>query len=337
MGTIDLTEADRTMLERLAAEQATAEALAADVDRSPDAIEERLVHLADNGLVRDAGDDTYALTRSGRRVLLSSSDEYEDEEIDVPAGVERSISALALRPDAEKAVRNAFSFLQKWDEATASEIKDGVFSEKSAGMDDPDEWWDDLIRDALASLPGVEPPENGGRWRYEGDVDFDEPTRDGRRVHDAGAERRYGSAKHAIDRLAEGGARADALSNAFALVRERGRVTDDELARAVGDEIGEQFAADFARIPGVRRVDGDAWQYDREQMPTEQTGSNASDEEGDGCPICGQPYSGRVAIATDGTVLSAHPIKRCVEAVSTDDADEASLAVYYHQDGGDRE
>jgi len=71
-------------------------------------------------------------------------------------------------PDAERsAVRAAFDVLVQEGELTAPEIKDRVYADYDAGYDSAATWWDDCVRDAFSSLPGVElvadAPET---WQY---------------------------------------------------------------------------------------------------------------------------------------------------------------------------
>lgn len=257
---MELTEEDVAVLERLATGTHTVEAIASDRGASADALEERVASLEDNGLVAEADDGGYSVTRSGRRALRSSGDEFGGGEIDVPLRVENRIETLSLRADAERAVRKAFSFLKQWGEATASEITDGVYSEHPAGMDDADEWWAELVREPLATLPDVESSDEGTVWRYQGRPDVDEPTADGRQVITDDAP--YGSAKHAIERVAETDAQAAALSVAFERVRESGRLAVDDLDRAVGGDAREEIEDAVDRLPGVRRTGDGAWEYD---------------------------------------------------------------------------
>lgn len=249
--TAKLTDADCAILRQIAAGESDPAALGDDADE----VTERLSQLANNGLVsREEGE--YALTPSGRRVLEAHGDEPADDTDDLPTDVDLAIAAFDLRPDAEEAVRRAARFLRNWEEATASEIVDGVYSESPAGWDDEDEWWRELVRERLAALPRVVPPGDGDgddRWRYAGETPTD--ADDGRRVIDS--EERYGSAKHAIEREAESEREADHLSAAFEVIEERDRVASGKLAAALDADL-DRIADSLAALPGVER-EGETW------------------------------------------------------------------------------
>ncbi|MFC7157368.1 hypothetical protein ACFQPA_18220 [Halomarina halobia] len=258
----DLTDEDCEILARLAAGERDAATLATEGGVPVDALERRLPRLVDDGLVSAVGDDRYAITRSGRRALRARGDDPSGETGDVPPRVEREIEGFDLRPDAEDAIRRAFTFLRDWREATASEIVDAAYSEDPAGWETRDGWWRELVRERLAALPDVVPPDDeGGRWRYAGEERIDEPTRDGRRMLDPPDGERYGSAKQAIEHAAGSEAQADALSAAFALVFERGSATADELATALDLEDRDEVLDLLETIPDVERVEDGTWRY----------------------------------------------------------------------------
>jgi len=261
--TAELSDADCAILRRLATGESDPAAL------GDDEVRERLSQLADNGLVsREEGE--YALTPSGRRVLETRGDEPADGTDDLPTDVNRAIAAFDLRPDAEEAVRQAARFLRNWGEATASEIVDGVYSESPAGWEDEGEWWRELVRERLAALPHVTPPDNGDgddRWRYAGETPTD--GGDGRRVIDS--EDRYGSAKHAIEREAGSNREAGALSTAFEIIEERGCVASEELTAALDADL-DRIADSLAALPSVDR-EGKTWRH----TPRDETSDGESD------------------------------------------------------------
>lgn len=168
MTTVDLTDADLALLRGLRGDRRSAPDLAATVGSDETAVEERLSELADNALV-DEREGGYELTESGRRVLESPGDGDADERIDTPPAVERELASLDLAPDAEAAVRNAFTDLRSRGRATPEELQEWVFSEDPAGYDDPERWWDDLVVEHLLALPGVDVPAGGSTLRYEGE------------------------------------------------------------------------------------------------------------------------------------------------------------------------
>lgn len=197
MSTPTLDRHDRAVLASLADGPASLGALAGAVDRPRTDLRRRLDALAAGGLVRRREDGDYERTESGRRVLAASATGDDDERIDTPPRVETALHSLDLRPDEADAVRSAFAFLRFRRSATADEIVDATYDEAPAGRDDPRAWWTDCVRDRLASLPAVEPPDGDGhgdgdegqgdRWRYvggrEGDVEGEgEEVADGRRV-----------------------------------------------------------------------------------------------------------------------------------------------------------
>lgn len=86
-----------------------------------------------------------------------------------------ALAELDLDDGARLAVRRVFDLLVEVGEVSAAEAKEQVYPDHDAGYASPTEWWDDCVRPALESLPGVE-RENGDRerWRYRA-VDA-EPT-----------------------------------------------------------------------------------------------------------------------------------------------------------------
>lgn len=179
MGTITLDEQDEAVLERLRQGDADVEALAESVNADVEYLDDRLPELADNGLVERV-DDAYALTDDGARALEATPIGAKDDRIDTPPAVEERIEAFDLRPDREDALRNAFSFLHYWGEASGTEVIDGVYSENPAGFESEREWWTECVRDRLAELPTIEAPgSTDGLWRYEGTPVVEERTDDG--------------------------------------------------------------------------------------------------------------------------------------------------------------
>ncbi|MDS0300708.1 hypothetical protein NDI76_18325 [Halogeometricum sp. S1BR25-6] len=253
---------------------------AAREDASTEAVEERLSRLAEGGLVAQADGGEYELTPSGRRLLRTETDDSASRP-DVPAEAERAIETADLHPGVADALARAVVFLRNWGSATSEEIIDAAYSETDLGYDDGERWWDELVRDPFGALPGVVPPsDEGGEWRYDGSEtpsdDAEEATGanregdDGRRVLD-GADDRYGSAKHALEREAMDDAEAAAFAAAFealAASDDAGATAADLVERAAS-ETGSSVDADrlteaLESVPGVRR-EGGRWRYDRDK------------------------------------------------------------------------
>lgn len=266
--TTELGAEDDAILRRLAEGEhgsdpsGDSESIAAETGRSVEAVERTLSQLVEDGLVVPSDDGAYELTPSGRRVLQTSDDESRP---DVPPEITRTVEGFDLDRDAEDALYRAVSFLRNWETATANEIVDAAYSEEAAGYDDGDDWWNGLIRERLADLPGVVPPSSeDGHWRYERADASAEGGRDGRQMLDSDDDQ-YGSARHAIERESESESEADALSAAFDALATRDRAATAELADAVDAEtdaaVGfDRIADGLEAIPDVER-EGDAWRY----------------------------------------------------------------------------
>lgn len=170
--TVDLTDADLALLRDLRGDRRSVADLAAAVGSDEQAVDRRLSELADNALVRER-EGGYDLTESGRRVLESPGDGGADERVDTPPAVERELASFDLGPEAEAAVRNAFTDLRHRGRATPEALQNRVFSEDPAGYETPEQWWSDLVVEHLLDLPGVGVSAGGSALRYEpgeGDV-----------------------------------------------------------------------------------------------------------------------------------------------------------------------
>ena len=247
--------------------------LAADLDVPSEELERRLADLADNGLVYDLGDGRYERTESGRRVLLTSAG-VADERIDTSPDIERELDGFTLKPDEADAVRHAFAFLRYWGRVTPEEFVDAVYSEAPAGRETPGEWWNGLVSEPLAALPGVVAPgDDGEPWRYAGRPEADEPDADGRRVlsktHPV-----YGDVKHALESLDLTETEREAARAAFGYLHRRGEVSDEDLRRVVYPEHAAGYESTrawwegvireaFEALPGVERVGEEGWRYRR--------------------------------------------------------------------------
>lgn len=248
--------------------------LADELDVPPEELGDRLADLADNGLVYDLGDGRYERTESGRRVLVTTAVGTADERIDTTPEIDRALAGFALRPDEDDAVRHAFSLLRYWGRVTEEELVDAIYEEAPAGRETPEEWWDSLVSEPLAALPGVEPPdEDHVDWRYTGTAEVDEPFTDGRwvlsRTHPT-----YGDVKHAIESLDLTEAEREAARAAFGYLYRRGEATEGDIRRTVYPDYTAGYSSPdtwwegvvetaLDALPGVERTDEHTWRYRR--------------------------------------------------------------------------
>ncbi|WP_232686045.1 hypothetical protein [Halobacterium zhouii] len=286
-----LDERDRVVLESLRRGNADIESLADNTDTTPEALQDRLVELADNGLVERADAGGYALTANGERVLVATPAGTADDRIDTPPDVERVIESFDLRPDREAAVRGAHSFLHYWGAATDSEIVDAVYSEVPAGFDGPDEWWAGFVRERLEALPSVEPPRSpDGEWQYSGTPIVEEETDDGRLLFEDEAVTRS-SVKFALERLDLTDAERAAVREAFRVLAHEGEVTAADVVDRVyadhdaGYDSPDGWWADcvrpaFEAFPGVERVDENTGTGEEQSDETEEGWRYQSSDEG---------------------------------------------------------
>ena len=273
MVTITLDERDSAILEVLSRGEADVESLADSASCPPEYLRNRLPELADNGLVQRV-DDRYTVTANGKRAIAGSPAGTMDDRIDTPAAVDREIQSFDLRPDREEAIRNAFAFLHYWGEAVASEIVDAVYSENPAGFESSEEWWTELVREHLADLPLVEPPESTGEpWRYSGTPTVDEVTEDGRLAPDDEPTGRT-SVKFALEHSGLTEEERSAVRSTFELLVREGEASASAIEDRVypdhdaGYDSAAEWWTDCVRdglgsLPGVERADetGDVWQY----------------------------------------------------------------------------
>lgn len=83
------------------------------------------------------------------------------------SSVRFALERLGLEPEALRAVRGVFALLCEVGEVSAPAAEEQVYPDHDAGYGSPGAWWDDLVRPALASLPGVERADGDReRWRY---------------------------------------------------------------------------------------------------------------------------------------------------------------------------
>jgi predicted transcriptional regulator len=274
MGNVTLDDCDRVVLERLRAGSADVDALAGSVNLDAGYLRDRLPELADNGLIRRASGDDYALTDDGSRVLESTAARARDERVDTPPAVEGRILAFDLPPGRTAAVRNAFTFLRYWGEASAGEIVDAGYSEAPAGFADWRAWWTECVRDRLAELPSIEPPSSTVEsWRYDGIPIVENGSSDGRDVAGDGATQGT-SAKFAIERLDLDEESRRAVRRGFDLLVELELISATEAKEQVYLEHDAGYGSPDAwwddcvrpgleSLPGVERVDEmrERWRY----------------------------------------------------------------------------
>ena len=88
-------------------------------------------------------------------------------EVGGEVSVRFALAELDLDDDARLAVRRVFDLLVELGEVSSAEAIEQVYPDHDAGYASPTEWWDDCVRPALESLPGVERMDGDReRWRY---------------------------------------------------------------------------------------------------------------------------------------------------------------------------
>lgn len=354
MGTINLSDEDKAVLEQLQEGRNVAENLAPTISYDLSTLAEQLDLMADSDLVRDVGHGVYELTESGRRVLSAPGDASADDRIDTPASVEQTLGEFDLSVECEEAVRRAFTFLRLWEEATATEIKDGVYDEKPAGYASVDEWWEQCVRDHLAALPHIEQPSSDDEvWTFTDPRGAAESAADGRRMLDSNAEHiPPTNAKHTIEELADNDAHQEAVLATVEQIRQQGEMSEADIKETVydshragyesSDEWWKQGVRDILEeVPGIEQaIPGEIWiatqtvngEHERQSHQTADGNMvRSTEEEEDICPVCQCQYSGQVLLETNETVLSGYPLKRCVKAGGANTSDGTALSVYYHQ------
>jgi predicted transcriptional regulator len=265
-----MTDADLAVLSALREGTVEATTLAEAAGLPRDVLEHRLTVLTDNGLIRETGAGL-DLTDSGRQVLRTPSDGTRDDSLDAPPDVRRTLEERGLAADRLDAVLETFAFLRYWGRATGAELSDGVFSEVPLDFESADDWWREFVRDHLAALPHVDPPEEaGGFWRFDGTSGVSGlggDVRLARAVRGADESTPYASATEALVDLNLSEDRRLALAAALAALQ-RGEREERALRRAATEGPGDPpdawieadlFAA-LERLPGVLREDGE-WTY----------------------------------------------------------------------------
>lgn len=251
MGNDTLDAADRAVLAAIGGGRVSEGTIESRLDPPPDDLADRLALLRENALVRPAGADKWELTENGVRALNAPGTGGVDERIDTPSEAEAAIESLELSPGERNAVRNAFSYLRYWGDATSAEIVDGVYSEAPAGYEDADRWWRDCVGRRLAALPSVEGAADAGPaawWEYGGPAAVERSAgRDGRAVLDDAASARSGSVRHGLEEAATDDEERRAARAAFAVLYDRGSATSAALVEAANHLENDEATVD----PGV--------------------------------------------------------------------------------------
>lgn len=116
--------------------------------------------------------------RQWRYTDTPTVDEPTDDGRDTPddvisqTSVKYALERSRLDGDERSAVRAAFDLLVREGEMIADEIKKRIYPNHDAGYDSSSEWWDDCVREAFESLPGVEQTDvTGDVWRYRQSIE----------------------------------------------------------------------------------------------------------------------------------------------------------------------
>lgn len=132
---------------------------------------EGLERLVSEGVLerKQVGDGTvwwlpgHTETEARRGPMPGATHEYESG---LPPELENAIWTLSDPDESERAAIYATChYLSEHGPASAEMLRDEVFPDHSAGYDDPESWWNECIRPALAALAGTKHAE--GEWRLE--------------------------------------------------------------------------------------------------------------------------------------------------------------------------
>jgi hypothetical protein len=166
--TADPAAPDRVLAVVADGEPRTAGEIAEALGCAPEAVGESLAHLRERGTLasKTVGD-------AGVRIWYAPGGADPTPVEDDPEDVDELVAEMAVPGTSEMmrqwrrdAIRAAAEFLRERRRATAEEIRTEVFDTHPAGYDDPYVWWE-TVRPRLATLPGVDAPdEEGEGWRY---------------------------------------------------------------------------------------------------------------------------------------------------------------------------
>jgi hypothetical protein len=130
---------------------------------------EGLDRLAAEGVLerKSVGDEAvwwlpgYTATDERRGPMPGATHEYEGG---LSSQLENEISTLDAPDERERAaVYAACYYLSEYGPASPETLRAEVFPQNAGGYDDPDRWWRECVRPALAALSGVE--RDGEKWR----------------------------------------------------------------------------------------------------------------------------------------------------------------------------
>lgn len=86
------------------------------------------------------------------------------EEIEAFVGAETP----EVEQQRREALRAVYAYLRRHGPATRDDLETDVFSSERGGYQRPEDWWDDLVRPGLDTLPGVTRQETEDAWRFTG-------------------------------------------------------------------------------------------------------------------------------------------------------------------------
>lgn len=66
------------------------------------------------------------------------------------------------------ALRYAYDYVRRSERAERGDLVSDVFPDASGAYEEPEQWWEELIRPGLGTLPGVESSGDGEAWRFTG-------------------------------------------------------------------------------------------------------------------------------------------------------------------------
>lgn len=105
--------------------------------------------------------DVAASTRDEETPATPPPDPDADPSGDLAASPMAEVEAFAgaespaVERERRSAIREVYGYLRQHGPATREDLQDDVFPDASGGYPTPEEWWDDLVRPGLDTLPGV--------------------------------------------------------------------------------------------------------------------------------------------------------------------------------------
>lgn len=110
-------------------------------------------------------------------------DPNEDPFGSMPASPEDEIEAFARAetPETERrrreAIRQVYAYLREHDRATRETLESAVFPDASGSYERSEDWWDDLVRPGLESIPAVTYDDDRDEWQLSGATEAPTGTR----------------------------------------------------------------------------------------------------------------------------------------------------------------